>query len=393
MEKINIRRFLEVANQPLMLLFMFAMLLLNLWRLSNYQVELNQPLDWRQLYCGHILFAEGENPYNDAALKQVWADNVPEAKDLPAPGAPENRLVYPPQAIFLCHLFLPWSWQSTRWMAWGIALLSLLLIPFVSSRTANWKDLLLALLVLISFRGTSTALVLAQPALPVILLLMAALHFRKSRKNISGILLGLSFFKPSLALPILFFFTAEKNWKPIIYAIGLNFVFYLLMYTQLGLDFLLQIIQSWLGELQLQAQIIFESGHSFLNGNMTDLSAALFRLFGLESGWLNLPLLLIGSLLLLALYRKGKLKESELLLLLVLLSYLFSYHLYYDLMLLPVLMLSYYRMTNILGWLCLLLYLPWGHWPQLVSIQIFILLLLFILIWTRKYSIPTNTSA
>ncbi|MDX5320148.1 MAG: DUF2029 domain-containing protein [Bacteroidota bacterium] len=362
----------------LLLSFLVGMMVLNLFRLKDYTPQAHQPLDLRQLYAGQLLLEQGENPYQDSALKKIWTEKVPEAKDLPLPGAPENYLLYPPHALLICSWLLPEDWQNSRSIAWALALLSLLVIPFVAQAKPKRAEVVIGFMLVAAFGGSLTALILAQPALPVIVFLLLALNTREKQPLLAGVFLFLSFFKPSLALPLLMFFIAEKRFRMLLTAFGISLLFYGLLWLQTGNE-LWSWIDSWLGAMRTQTAVVFEEGHAFLLGNMTGLEALLFQLSGWKgSGWILLfSGLLYGGLMYFLVQKK--LTETLALELFLLLGFLFFYHLYYDLLLLLVLVLLRHPQNRGVRWLVLALILPLGYLGQGINLAPLLLLILFVL--------------
>lgn len=381
MDKSIKQRLFSAKNPLLMGLFLILMLGMNGWRFFQHEVQSQHPLDWRQLYAGQLLLEQHENPYVDSAIKKVWIEHVSFDHPFPPPGAPENRLVYPPHAVLIASWILPDNWEESGWIAYTIALLSLLFIPFFAQKIGAKYNPVLALLILFAFRGTFTALVLAQPALLVTFALLAAFRYREKYPLFAGVFLCLAYFKPSLAFPFLLFFLMEKRWQMVLFSISFSLGLYIILWYQTGTALFFEMILGWLHEMKEQAAVVYQAGHGFLNSNMTGIFPAIYAATGLNLSMLEIPLLLLSSGWIIWQYNKKRLALHPTLMLLVLSSLLFSYHLYYDLLILPLLLLSKFSFPKKVQWACLLLFLPWGFMPSYLNVNTLLLILLFVLVY------------
>lgn len=359
--------------------FLVLMLGMNMYRFHSYSPENNQPLDFRQLYAGTQLLDLGLNPYSDSLLKTQWKSNFEpkELEGLALPGGPENYLVYPPPVLAVLLPLASMTWFDARILVWSLCAASLFLIGILASEQKKWPQIALSLLVVFSFKGSITALILAQPLLLSLLFIVVHRHFeRKNQAWLSAFFLLLAFLKPSCALPFLFFMLAEKRYKSLSVFIGFSLLTLAITFLSFGYGYTLSLFSGWTHNMQHQLAVAYVPGHEFLLSNLTSLSAMVYGLFQINSSFLDFPLLLLFSSLLLFLRWKKQINAPTTLFLLLTSSFLFSYHLYYDLLLfIP--LLSFVQNKSLPSkayLLLLLLYLPFGAFSTYLNMHAALLL-------------------
>lgn len=356
----------QLSFRYAVLLFLLLMLGFNFVRLLSYTPKTNEPLDYRQIYAGAQLFDAGLNPYNDSLLKLQWNSNFhpEELKGLPQAGGPENFLVYPPPFIASMIPLSRLPWDEARTWIWCVSAVLVLLIGLLLSGQFSTPQILLSFLMLLSFKGTYTALILGQPLLLSLFFILLHLYAeRKKQKLWSGLFLALACLKPTLALPMVFFLFAERKYKTLLFTSVFALSLVLFLFLGLGAGTFIQLFTGWFQNMQAQSEIAFSEGHDFLRNNLTSLSSLIYSVGGPKLSALDLPVLFLSSIFIVILRLKKRLQSIQTLALLITLSFLFSYHLYYDLLLYCCLLyyvdLSTLRLKFVLPFL--LFYLPWGY--------------------------------
>ncbi|GAA4362444.1 hypothetical protein GCM10023185_30420 [Hymenobacter saemangeumensis] len=191
----------------------------------------DRPMDFRTCYVGQHVLRQGQNPYDDATLKQGWQQLVAQEQLLSRsqPGLPNLPFLYPPWAAALFGLSIGQLPYSLAWPLWyALALLSLgllvwcwhLLLSKEAGNTPWWQFLVAAL----ALKGTVPALLTGQPAFAALALgtgaLLAATRWpaRPWAPWLAGVLLGLAAYKVTLLLPFVCWFLWRKEWKPLVVA-------------------------------------------------------------------------------------------------------------------------------------------------------------------------------
>lgn len=364
------------------------MLGLNFLRFLSYSAKPNEPLDLRQVYAGAQVLDSGQNPYSDSLLKHQWKTNFTEEQlqGLPLPGAPENFLVYPPPVIASLIPLSRTNWFDARTVVWSLCFLLIVLSGIFASRNFLPGTVVLGALFLLSFKGTYTALILGQHLLFSLLLILLHLYSEsKDRRLWSGFFLACAFLKPSLALPLVFFLIAEKKFKTLLYTALFSVLILSTLLLFFGTDSVFFQFSGWFQNMKAQMDVVYNPGHEFLRNNLTSLSSWIYSLSGINLHFMDTPLLLISSLLVIGLRFIRRVSSLQTLTLLITLSFLFSYHLYYDLLLFLCLLrfvdLSTLPAKFLLPFL--VLYLPFGYLLPSFNFHPPILLVLVFLVFYR----------
>ena len=201
------------------------------------------PIDMRQLYFGAKVLSTGENPYNDHALKQMWTQYMGHsAKLYPLPGAPENYLLYPPHAIFALSFLTPiFSWNEFGNFTYLLHSILVLLAGIFLVKGRSKTDTLLIILLLLGFKSILTAWILGNPLLSSFFFLTIIMAFReKISPLLKGFLLFMAALKPTVALPFVLFFLADKQYRTMLYFVFFGLVVYGVMALSQGIEFHLQ---------------------------------------------------------------------------------------------------------------------------------------------------------
>ena len=164
------------------------------------------------MYVGSILFAENKPFYVDSISISTWKNIVSEEDIISTSNFGDkyvNLAIYPPQTFVVFYPFHFLSWKSARILWWIICILSLFVIGFCCfqwSKNVLWTSLI------IGFSSTFFAFSLGQPLLLVLALIALTIYF-KERPILSGVLFGLAFIKFGIAIPFALWFLIQKKFK------------------------------------------------------------------------------------------------------------------------------------------------------------------------------------
>lgn len=351
----------------------------------DFELRLDMPLDMRQLYFGADLLAAGENPYPDENLKKRWLESLGEKSEgLALPGAPENYLLYPPHVLYALSVITPYiSWVDFGGFIYVLNTLFILCAAWLLVKGRNRREVGLLLLLLLGFRSLFTAWILGNPVLTSFCLLLWMMVNREEKGSfLNGLLLFIAAIKPTAALPFVFFILADRQYKTFLYFLLAGASVYLLMLANQGWDFHFTLWKGWFHNMSEQTEVVYGPGHSFLKSNFSSLGVFLSDLFQTNlSGLFQIlyGVSLLGISLLIAFKKLDKVRG---LILLLLFALLFGYHLFYDLILLLIVipLIADLKAFKWEGLLFLLLYIPWGYISGGFPAPVFILISLAILV-------------
>jgi hypothetical protein len=185
-------------------------------------------IDFRNLYLGGVLYQSAQNPYIDSNLKNTWHSiaNAHQIDKYPLPGYPDNFLVYPPSAVLFYLPFAQFSWLYAAVMNSFLLLLCLFGILYFWLRIFNIPigstHSLLIMSLFLFFKGTDHTILVGQPT--VFLFCMASfamfLYSKSRNRLVIALLLGFVCIKPTLAFPFVCYFLYQRNWF-ILFAAGI----------------------------------------------------------------------------------------------------------------------------------------------------------------------------
>ena len=173
-----------------LLLFLFLIALFNFSRvLRERWLGTDRPIDFRTCYVGQAVLRQGQNPYDDATLKQGWQHIVRQEQlvSRTQPGLPNLPFLYPPWAAALFGLTVGRLPYAVAWPLWlALALLSLGLLAWLWPRALRvkngsfvpWWQFLLAA---VALKGTVPALLTGQPTFMALVLGVGALALDRRR--------------------------------------------------------------------------------------------------------------------------------------------------------------------------------------------------------------------
>ena len=386
---------------------LFFLVLVALFNLSRVLREpwptADRPMDFRTCYVGQAVLRQGQNPYDDAALKRGW-HSITGQEQLASrtePGLPNLPFLYPPWAAALFGLTVGQLSYALAWPLWSaLALLSLVavarrwpaLLEAERERRMPWWYFLVAALAL---KGTVPALLTGQPtflalALGVGAVAVGRLHDESvfipsnSSKNqlanhssettpkpaswrpiAAGLLLGLSAFKVTLLLPFVAWFFWKKQWLSLAAAAAVVGLLSAVAWHWAAVPTeLLPTYQQLLAQVRAQSFDPTDPDYPLTQGLTLrlELGNVLEWLRPGSSGW-HLALhgmLWLGAALRITWLRKQGIQLTGWWLFLIVstLTLLTTYHLYYDAVLLLPLLAFAARLPKRLRGLLLVLLLP-----------------------------------
>ena len=185
--------------------------------------EVRSGLDFILLYSASRAWVHGENPYDDQAVKQIWAQSGGPADR--GPGSREApSLIYPPPTLLMMAPFgaLPWSIAQPAWIAANIGFLAVSiwslarLAGFRIRQKRTWVFAIAALLFMpvhTTFRHGQT---------PLYVLCFLTLSAVWARHVASGSLLAFAtLLKPQIGLPFVCLDVVRWRLRSVIVAVAL----------------------------------------------------------------------------------------------------------------------------------------------------------------------------
>ncbi len=319
----------------------------NLYRASQKNWNYADPLDYRGLYIGGKLFMENEVLYTDSIGGDLWR-SIKEKEGFESTTDFGNLYasvsLYPPQAFipFLPLSFLPWKMARVVW--WFICTLSLFWIGWLAYKYKRDNTIWAIILAL---SPTYFAWSLGQPMLPVMALLFTTVFIYKQHPKMAGLLLGIAMMKFSIAIPFALWFLAQKQYR--LLAIGA--VTSLLMFVPLVVQNF-DVISQWLHKTSWYYEFMYTPDEqNIYTFSDSELSMLLHHYFPQDvSNWkiINMVGQLIGFTMMVVGYRKRWFRLNHLLLGLLLVSFVFTYHLTYDALLfvIPLCLFNYNKIKS-----------------------------------------------
>ncbi len=287
--------------------------------------------DHRHIYTGTQLLKQGVNPYNDSLLIAEWEEIQGEGEI----GMPYNPLIYPPFTVGIYTLFSPDQWPSARNMYLILCGIAFLIMLYMLLRHARFK---IGVLVLLSFKFVPYLLVLSQPTLIVLgaFAMFFSLYGDAGRspydkhRILAGIVLGLSWLKPTILFPVCIYLLFQKRWTEILASLWFPILGMLVYLLYLPGDLLIPSFIDFLHNVKLlQANVLSE--HAFFIGEMTIFIRPLIQWLHIPYSSISwLPLTALGIGLVYYLFRFKKMTQAQSLFYLILLTWLCLYHPAYD---------------------------------------------------------------
>jgi hypothetical protein len=306
-----------------------VLLIFNIYRASQKNWNYADPLDYRGLFIGGKLFMQDQPLYNDSIGGELWTKLKAE-EDFESTTDFGNLYasvsLYPPQAFIP---FLPLSflkWKTARLIWWLICFLSLFVIAWISYQYTNDK---LSFALILALSSTYFALSLGQPMLPVMAILLSTVFLRNTRPILAGILLGIAMIKFSIAIPFGLWYLAQKKYKMLIVGAFTSLVMFSpLLIQNVG------VISDWLNKTNWYYAFMYtphiNNIYTFSDSEITMMLDYFYpRDIALWKG-INAIGQIVGYVTLILLFIKKRMSKNYLILGLILVSFVFTYHLSYD---------------------------------------------------------------
>lgn len=123
--------------------FLFIVAALQLSRLESFKQKPERAIDFRNIYIGSRLLNENKNPYTDSLIKNTWSlvrkeENLDKNLD---PGLPSMGLLYPPLLLHLCRPFAFLGYTQSVLMIKIILFLNIFLMGWLLKRYSNLNGL------------------------------------------------------------------------------------------------------------------------------------------------------------------------------------------------------------------------------------------------------------
>lgn len=346
-------------KKPVLWFLCIVFILLNVYRAVSKSWSFADPTDFRGVYVGANLIADDVDIYDNRLGANLWNQRKQTEEFSSNTDFGDRNVsiaIYPPQTFICFYYFKYLSWSFSRIVWWVVCILSLTIIIWL---VYQWSRNIWLSVAVLAFSGTFFALSLGQPLLPVLALLGLAIYLYKDNKTLAGICIGLAMIKFSAVIPFVFWFLAKKEIKVLVVA-GLTTVLTFIPVFIINPE----IIAFWIDQTSWYYNFIYtpgpENDYTFNNSELTILldyyfpaSISLWKTF-------NSIGQLVGYLFIGFLLFKNRIKELPALVGLLLVSFLFSYHLSYDplLFFIPLAMLKQGKFWSIIIAYLALLSLP-----------------------------------
>ncbi len=300
----------------------------NTYRAVQKNWNYADPIDYRGVYIGAKLFSENLPLYNDSFGAKLWQELKTEEQFTSSTDFGNEYVsisLYPPQTFTTFYSLSLFPWKIARILWWGVCIFSLFILTYLCFK---WSGNYWIIALILAFSGSFFALSLGQPVLPVLACIALAVHF-KDKPILAGILLGIAFLKFAVVIPFALWFFVQKKYK-LLFVSGLTAIILLLPLVIQNPN----VITDWATKTSWYYDFIYtphpNNTYTFSNSELTIL---LDYYLGLDVRvWkgINIVGQLVGYLFCVILFLKKRLSLDYLLLGLLLVSFVFSYHLSYD---------------------------------------------------------------
>lgn len=318
------------------------LLLFNGYRTFKKDWNFADPIDFRGVYLGTKLLSQKQPLYNDSLAASLWL----EAKG--KEGFESNSdfgdkwvsiMTYPPQTYVALFPFQWLNWKTARIVWWVECISAFLLITWLCFAYTQDKKLLVFIPAL---SASFFALSLGQPSLVVLALVLLGFFFLNSNALLAGIAFGLASIKFTVLIPLVFWLFITKRFNAMGTMAAVSIIFFLpaqIIYPD--------VIFEWLEKAGSYYEMIYqvhpENNYTFSNSEFTTLLGYYTELSFSSIRSINTIGQLIGFALMAFFYFRKRLSAEFLLLGLTLVSFVFSYHLSYDVLFFLVPLIVIYR--------------------------------------------------
>lgn len=175
---------------------------------QNFQIG----MDFRLTYTAAVAWTQGENPYDDEALKRIWSRcGMPHATP---PGLPQTPNVYP---LTIAPLLSPLAAMQfpqalAVWLVINATCIAVLLIQILNTPTAHPKLAVAAACIFMLGFPLHYGFLFGNLAVLTVFLLVQSLRF-KNQPALAGLCLGLAMVKYSLCAPLAMYWLLTRRWR------------------------------------------------------------------------------------------------------------------------------------------------------------------------------------
>lgn len=329
--------------------------LIQLTRLKSFTKDAEETVDFRNIYLGAVLTKSNQNPYNDSLVKIEW-ERIRKAENLNQniqPGLPTLGILYP---NLLFKLFMPITYISFTYASMFIkifVLLNLILFCFLIHEFLKRQGINIGLAIIIlgifALKPSVNLINVGQisPFLFNMLFLLVTFRVKQKSNWVQLFISFLLYLKPTVAFASLPSIFTAKRKEILIYLAGPACVLAYFLFSGNT------IVSSYL--IQAQGQVanaynpnVAEFPFTFEAMSNTQIESV----FALTHIPKNLWLIIKATLALVTFVffwkRKAKMSVDDLLLFGILTTLTFTYHKYYDLLLiLPFAICWFYKNSSI----------------------------------------------
>jgi hypothetical protein len=310
--------------------FCSLLLIFNGYRAYKKTWSFADPSDFRALFVGAKMWQQNLPLYSDSIGKQVWqqtktAENFESNTDF---GDPYIAItLYPPQTYSTFFFLANMSWRQARLFWWSFCTLAFATIGFLlyTKHDTYWPAIFL-----LSFSGSFFGWALGQPAIFALLCIVIAHVIQAKYPIVAGIFLGFAMIKFSVVIPFALWYLYQGKWKTL-FALGFTT---LLLFVPVLLNYSWEIIPTWLHKTADYYAFIYNPApqnlYTFSNSELSILLDYYFPTDITVWKTMNVVGQILGYATCIGLYFYKKLNTENLLLGLLLVSFVFTYHLAYD---------------------------------------------------------------
>ena len=268
--------------------------------------------------------------YSDSIGKQVWqqtkaAENFESNTDF---GDPYIAItLYPPQTYSSFFFLANMTWKQARIFWWSFCTLAFAIIAILLYKQYDtyWPALFL-----LSFSGSFFGWALGQPAIFALLFIVIAHIIQEKYPIVAGVFFGFAMIKFSVVIPFALWYLYQGKWKTL-FALGFTT---LLLFVPVLLSYGWEIVPTWLHKTSDYYTFIYNPApqnlYTFSNSELSIMLDYYFPKDILVWKTMNVAGQLLGYTACFGLYFYKKLNKENLLLGLLLISFVFTYHLSYD---------------------------------------------------------------
>ncbi len=243
-------------------------------------------------------------------------------------GFPNAVAVYFPQFVWLFYPFTLLEFKTAFFAFTFLSLLSIFISAFLVSKINKNISVYIILLFVFALKPTWYALVNGQPLFLATFFIIYSIYLLQNNKVIlSAFVFSLSLFKPTLAVPFIFFYGLKNEWKWVsfVFLFGLFFNVFIVLNPFFILNF-----NGW--KHNINSLFEYTLGYqqtNHLSINSTSIMVLISYFVKLNLGFLKIiPFVVLGIFIMM---KKNWVKNHNFLSMILLTWFVFSHFLIYDL--------------------------------------------------------------